>query len=346
MRTPVSLVRFCLTSLLGLTGAALAHPASATGQQACNETSYVLYLALGIPENGQVRVEGWTRLRPGQCRTVLPAPFGDEPYYAYAYSSPAHAGGRHQWSGRTGFCVDMNGDFSTLATDTCSDPGHHIRKFSIINVNPPNGDRTLFSEPNEYGARAELAGIQRLLKDNGYRISSVDGYNGRRTRDAIRRFLAAHKISRRPDNPGFIDALEKAALDNLATTGMHVCNQTAAPVWTAYGRHQGRHWLSRGWWKIEPRTCLPLISGLLKDKTVYLYAGKTGPNGEQPLKAASENFCMLDILFSVTGRKNCQLRGFEKRAFAPYRNNSGRGLTITLHDDEFSKSKPLAGLRK
>ncbi len=346
MRTPVSLVRLCLTGLLCLGALALARPASAAGQQACNETSYILYLALGIPENGKVRLEGWTRLRPGQCRTVLPAPFAARPYYAYAYSSPVHAGGRHQWGGRFPFCVNMNGTFSMLAPERCDGPGQQMRKFGMIDVNPPNGGRTLFSEPSEYGARAELAGIQRLLKDNGYRVRSVDGYNGRRTRAAIRRFLAQHKITRRPDNPGLIDALEKAARDNLALTGLHVCNQTKAPVWTAYGRHMGRKWLSRGWWKIAPQTCLPLISGLLKDKTVYLYAGKEGRNGEQPLQAASEEFCVLDVLFSIDRRKDCQLRGFESRKFALYHNTTGKGLTITLHDADFAKPRALAGLRQ
>ncbi len=346
MRIPVSFVRLSLTGFLCLLSVAVAQPASATGQQACNETSYVLYLALGIPENGKVRLEGWTRLRPGQCRTVLPAPLTSKPYYAYAYSSPVHAGGRHQWGGRYGFCVDMSGDFSMLEPKTCKGPGQRIRKFSVIDVKAPNGGRTLFSEPSEYGARAELAGIQRLLKDNGYRVRSVDGYNGRRTRSAIRRFLAQHKIARRPDNAGLIDALEKAARDNLAATGLHVCNQADAPVWTAYGRHQGRKWLSRGWWKVEPKTCLPLISGLLKDKSVYLYAGMETPDGEQPLQAATETFCVLDILFSIDGRKDCQLRGFEKRNFALYHNTSGQGLTITLHETDFAKSRAMAGLRR
>lgn len=347
MRTSLPRLPFSLPGLLAsLILLALPAMAHAAGHQVCNQTSYVIYLALGIPEADQVRSEGWTRLRPGQCRIVLPAPFSKRPYFAYGYSSPVHGGGLHQWGGRTGFCVKLKDNFSIDGKGACIGPEYQMRRFNVIDVHPPDGGKTILSEPAEYGSRAELAGIQRLLRDNGYRVRAVDGYEGRRTRAAIRKFLARVKISPRPDRPGLIDALEKAAQDQLASTGLHVCNKADAPVWIAYGRRQGRDWQSRGWWTVAPQSCTALLTGRFADKSVYVYAGLKDKGGERPLLMARHNFCVSDIIFAITGRQKCTLRGYQERPFALYKNDSGKGLTITLGPDDFSQSRKIAGLRQ
>ena len=335
-----------LLVLISALGTLTPNRAWALGQEMCNETSYVIYLATGIPQGDGVHTEGWVRLRPGQCRIVLPAPFSKAPYYAYGYSSNVHGGGRQQWGGQTSLCVDETGNFALDGKGNCAALGLQTRKFNTIDVNPPDGGRTVLAEPSAFGTRAELAGIQRLLNDNGYPMRSVDGYNGRRTRSAIRKFLNAHKISPKPDNAGLIDALEAAAKEALKTTGLRVCNHTTLPVWTAYGRRKGREWQSRGWWKIAPRACTVLLSGLVKDKSFYLYAGMEGPKGEQVLVRAKDKFCISDVLFAISGRDKCKQRGYNKGAFALYKNESGKGMTITLTPEDFGKTDIVSGLRR
>jgi hypothetical protein len=44
------------------------------GWQLCNNTSYVVEAATGRPDSEDVIVEGWTRIRPGQCEIALPGP--------------------------------------------------------------------------------------------------------------------------------------------------------------------------------------------------------------------------------------------------------------------------------
>ena len=51
-----------------------AQSGSASGWDLCNQTSFVLEAATGRPENKSVIVEGWTRIRPGECRTALAGP--------------------------------------------------------------------------------------------------------------------------------------------------------------------------------------------------------------------------------------------------------------------------------
>lgn len=320
--------------------------AHAVGQEVCNETSYIVYLATGMPENDTVRTEGWVRLRSGECRVVMPAPFSDKPHYAYGTSSEVHAGGRQQWGGRKAFCVDAGGNFSLIEQDECAALGLQTRYFNLIDVSPPEGGQTVLSEPDNFGERAELAGIQRLLKDNGYNMRAVDGYDGRRTRNAIRKFLADHKISPKPQNPELIDALETTARETLAQTGLTLCNKTSSHLWAAYGRHIGKDWQSRGWWRIAPAVCVPVISGILPDKEIFIYAGLEEDNKERPLTAANAEFCVLEVMFAIHDRGKCQQRGYEKRAFALYRNASGKGLTIELESEDFAKTDVLAGLRR
>ncbi len=72
----------------------------ADGWQICNETSFVLEAATGRPDGRAILVQGWTRLRPGECRVAVGAPLARGTHYLYARTSPAHRGGRRQWGGR------------------------------------------------------------------------------------------------------------------------------------------------------------------------------------------------------------------------------------------------------
>ena len=92
-----ALVCAALAALVALASRADAQQRrGANGWQVCNETSYVLEAAAGRPDGRAIVVQGWTRLRPGECRIAVNGPLARGTHYLYARTSPAHRGGRRQ----------------------------------------------------------------------------------------------------------------------------------------------------------------------------------------------------------------------------------------------------------
>ena len=310
--------------------------ARAEGQEFCNETSYILYTAIAFPEQTSLVAKGWTRLRPGQCRVLIPAPVPPGEYFVFARSSDAHRGGIRQWSGPTPICVDQT-DFSVSGLANCESLGLETRNFRIIDANAPKGRKTIFTEANDHGKRAILAGLQRLLKDNGLNIRKIDGYSGRRTRLAIRKYLKKSGIKNRPSDPEFIDMLEKSARSLKQTSGLQVCNEAEGTVWTAYARWRNKQWQSRGWWAVEPDTCVQLVNEpLQKREKYYLYAGLINPKGESPLADATETFCVSEVRFAIPGRHDCKSRGYTKAKFRKVNLTKSSLINIRLAAEDFA----------
>src|SRR5262245_41539994 len=93
------------------------------GWQICNETSFVLEAATGRPDGRAILVQGWTRLRPGECRVAVNAPLARGTHYLYARTSSAHRGGRRQWGGDAKLCVDPGDQFSIENPPACAAMG-------------------------------------------------------------------------------------------------------------------------------------------------------------------------------------------------------------------------------
>jgi len=309
--------------------------AKAAGQELCNETSYVLYTAIGFPDATGLVSEGWTRLRPGECRSVLPAPVLPGEYFVYGRSSPVHLGGIRQWSGPVSLCVDVD-DFSISGLANCENLGLETRGFFAIEGNAPEGRRTVFAETGEHKERAMLAGIQRLLADNVSNPPRIDGYAGRRTRVAIERYLKEVNVSSRPSNPELIDLLESTARKKTRTIGLEVCNEADGAIWTAYARRKNQQWESRGWWSLAEGTCVQLINVALgaRDK-YYVYAGLVSPDGEQSLEAAAETFCVSKVKFSIFGRHDCEPRGYQEVSFSKIETVKSPRTRVVFKPEDF-----------
>jgi len=167
------------------------------GWQICNETSYVLEAATARPDGQAILVQGWTHLRPGECRTAINAPLARGTHYLYARTSAAHRGGRNQWGGDARICIDPNRQFSFENPPDCAVQGLEERLFRRVQINKRDSWRTSFGQAEPYTlARARQAGLQRLLDDAGYDLyASQRSIDARAIASAIAQFRAAARLA-------------------------------------------------------------------------------------------------------------------------------------------------------
>ena len=92
--------------------------------------------------------------------------------------------------------------FTADATKSCALQNLQTRNYLAVS---PDEQRTTFIEPDNFSDKAEIAGIQRLLKDNGFKISRIDGISGRRTLRYIRDFKKKSGLPVSTSNRELID---------------------------------------------------------------------------------------------------------------------------------------------
>ena len=307
----------------------------ANGWQVCNETSFVLEAATAKPEGRAIQVQGWTRLRPGECRLAISAPLARGTHYLYARSSSAHRGGRRQWSGDAPICVDPTDQFQIENPPRCTD-SYEARRFRRVQINKRDSWRTSFAEAAGFSlARARQAGLQRLLDDAGYQLS-----DGRRTTDprriaqAIAQFRATQRLAPNATEDQLIDALELAARRRAGQVGLTLCNRTRSRLWTAVGRRRGEGWESRGWWPLAPGGCVRTIDEVLTQERYYVYASMETAEGARYL-AEGEPFCTSPARFAILGRATCDRRYYTTDLFSPIRTREREGLVVEFEERDF-----------
>ena len=311
---------------------------AAKGWSVCNETSRIVELSTGRPVNQSIVVEGWTRVRPGECRRVLDAPLvSGQNYYLYGRTSRAHRGGIKSWTGDFPFCVDSQGAFSLESIPNCSAMGLETRKFQPILIESKTSWTTTLKETQLWTrATAQSAGIQRLLDDAGVETATIDGYIGRRTRSAIREFLQAQNLPNDATDDELIDYLEQVAIERSRNIGLSLCNRTENRLWTAIARRRGEGWESRGWWRLEAGSCERVIDQALISTEHYVFAEMEADQGRKILApATSELFCMSPSQFAILGKDDCEKRFMDE---APFRETAvpedGR-LVVEFFDRDF-----------
>lgn len=316
--------------------------------QVCNETSYVLRMAVATKQGETLSAKGWERLRPGACAEINAAV--NVPRYVYAESSAAYQGGIREWQGGTPFCVGEN-DFEVSGDVGCAVSGYEARNFLAVDANE---FVTKFVEPDNFSRRAETAGLQRLLKENGYRMSRIDGVPGRRTSRTLARFIKDKRLAANLATDQKIDALEKAAINRIENLGVKVCNKSSQRIWVAVAKRLNDNWESRGWWPAETGTCIHPETQALKLTQAHVFARQEQPGTEEtpivPDKhlrsdaATPAQFCISESKFSARGRMDCTGQGYEAASFRVLPADKD-GVVVNLSDSDFAVVS-RAGLRR
>lgn len=309
----------------------------ANGWQLCNETRFVLEAATGRPDGRAILVQGWTRLRPGECRTAVAAPIARGTHYLYARTSSAHRGGRRQWGGDARLCVDPGRQFSIENPPQCQAMALEERRFRRVQINKRDSWRTSFSEATQFSlTRARAQGLQQLLTDAGYDIGEGRrGADPRRVAQAIAQFRAAARLAPNATEEQLIDALETAARRRGEQLGLTLCNRTRGRIWTAIARRRGDGFESRGWWPLNPGGCVRTIDDVLTQERYFVYASLETDEGPRLLAAGGEPFCTSNARFAVMGRDNCEARYYETAVFTPISPRNRGGLVVEFQDRDF-----------
>ena len=314
----------CAFAFCGLLGAGLSASPAAADYRLCNETSYALQSAIAYESDGDWHSQGWFLLHPGACETAIEGSVTSGPYYVFARSIDAHQGGTKYFGGTERFCTVAE-DFQISGRDACLARGFDSQDFVRVDPKSGSGWVTSFSEPGNFTReRSKTAGVQRLLQDNGYKISRIDGYGGRNTTRAVMSFQRS--INVKPDGnitPDLINQLIDGAAQEQKKTGLSLCNETDYLVWSAVGEEiEGGELESSGWIRIEPGVCRKAVKGKLTAQTYYLYSEAIDTNGARARRDDRElvwggdhTFCTKSARFQIRGQENCRERGFDEAGF-------------------------------
>lgn len=323
---------------------------AADGWELCNDTSFVLEAATGRSEGKGVIVEGWTRLRPGECRVAVQT-IKPGVNFVFARSSSAHRGGQRVWPGDVPLCVDPNGSFAVEnPSASCAAMGLVSRGFQAVRMDKASWT-TRFKETENYsggGQSPQAAGLQRLLNDAGVETVTIDGYaGGRKTQTSVRNFLADRKLDLNLPIGKVIDILEDVARNRSLEVGLMLCNRTDNRIWSAIARQRSEGWESRGWWSLDAGACVRTVDDSLLAVPHYVFAEMETPAGVRHLKGAQTIFCVSRSKFAIVSRENCGKRQFREATFAATASPEDGKLVYEFFDRDFGPTeKPQATMVK
>jgi len=307
------------------------------GWDICNETSFILEAATGRPQGGAVQIEGWLRLRPGECRKAIDGSLPRASHFIYARTSSAHRGGRREWGGAATFCVDPNAQFSFDSPENCAEMGLEARTFREVLVGRRDGWRTVLAEAEPYSLfRARAAGLQRLLEDAGYDIRAGRRVTDpRRVAQAIAQFRTLARLPADATEDQLVDALEAAARRRANELGLTLCNRTENPLWTAMARRRGEGWESRGWWRVAANACARVIDDTLVQGIYYVHASMPTDDGDRRLAAGGAPFCTSPAKFAILGDDGCAQRYYNTALFSAIATRGRPGLVVEFFERDF-----------
>ena len=309
--------------------AAVAQPQPALADlKLCNQTSYVIYTAIGAATKTELDVRGWTRVEPGDCATPISDALKATAYFMYARASQGYSGIQRAWGGGVQICArDTN--FSVrmkLPVKACPGGEFYKMPFAVIDRHSRSSWTTTFTESDDIKSlkEAKRAGINRLLESLGYHVNVP----GERARDlAIEDFHKRLKLPADASDSDLFDAMETQALKGAAPSGYTICNDSNEMLWAAVGLPKGRNLVSRGWWQIETGACSRVLGEPLKADHVYLFVqGKS----KVPIVSGPAKLCTARNEFEISEKDRCSGRGLSKVGFAQTDTKGRSGYVVNV----------------
>jgi uncharacterized membrane protein len=317
-------------------GAALALLCVGTPAQAaltlCNRTSYVLYAATAVVKGPQAQSRGWTRIVPGDCQVARSEDLGAETTLVHARSSLAHSGPAKAWGGKLPICVkDANFSIDQSTRAACKEDGAFTLPFAPLATGGRHSwTMTLDETPAQPSLMAaQLAGVKRLLRDNGYAVGPFDGAPDKKTGTALADFRKRMHFPEKAGNPELFTALEQEASRTNAPAGYTICNDGKELLEAALAETGKDKTFVRGWWTVPPLACARAVTTSLADSSYYLFARhKDG----KPVTGGPEKFCIAPTAFEIKDRGNCASPGQAEAGFVRTQTNGLAGYVAHVGD--------------
>jgi uncharacterized membrane protein len=320
---------FWIVGAIVVASLAGASPASAA-LTLCNQTSYIIYAAVGSATRKELDTSGWTRIVPGRCESPIAERLTAPAYFVYAHTSRAHSGPSRAWGGKVPICA-RDTDFTQrtkLPVHGCSGEDFYKMPFALIDRHGLTAWTTTFRESPDIRmpADAKRAGINRLLEDLGYHVNVP----GDRARDlALEDFHKRAKLPADANDAELFASLETEAMKVTAPAGYSVCNETDEPVWAALALTGAKGFVTRGWWEVTAGACSRLITEPLKTDRVFLLAEH---RGKHMLVTGPQKLCVADGQFQVSGQGPCR-KGMSQIGFAVTDTKGRSGYVAHVSDD-------------
>lgn len=309
------------------------------GWTVCNHTSYIIETAVGHFDEQRTVINGWSRIRPGGCETVLAAPLKPGIHYLYGRSSMAYHDGQRLWRGNVPLCIDPTGGFSIENMPDCTVLGLESAEFIPVMIESENSWQTQFTETEDWGgdrSKAAAAGVQRLLDSAGVYSGRIDGYIGRSTRRSIGDFLRAKSLDASTSDADLIDILEQTAVQRGRNVGLKFCNRTDRPLWAAMGREADGDGESQGWWQINTDKCVKVIDRPLSEDRHFAFAEMQTEDGKLwQLKDGDEPFCLSRAKFVIAGRDRCEASAYRTGQFIETPAIEDNSMMIEFFEEDF-----------
>jgi len=304
----------------------------------CNRTSYILYAATSAIQSPRSETEGWTRIAPGECQVARKEALTAETYLVHARTSLAHSGPPRAWGGAYPVCVkDASFTIKQAVTEPyCTAEDMFALPFAALdNRGKANWTMNFDEQPMMSLTEAQLAGVKRLLKDNGYGIARIDGQPDKTTGSALADFRKRMHFAADAGNAELFTVLEREARKHIAPAGYTVCNDAREPLLVALGQMDKGNAVSQGWWTVEPGACAKTVTTPLASDAVYLLVQRKSGG---TLVGGPQRFCTTTAAFEIRGNTNCAGRGFVESGFAATRTKRLSGYVAHIGPGGLNRS--------
>src|SRR5436305_12053429 len=121
-----------------------------------------------------------------------------------------------------------------------------------------------------------------------------------------------------------------------ARADLQFCNKTSYVLDLALALEEKSAAATRGWFRVDPGQCKPVLQGTITAEKVYLHARALAAYGPSPLpQTGHADFCVTDGNFVIAAAKTCQSRAGQRLVrFSQIKpSETEQGLTAYLSEE-------------